>query len=129
VTDKNKTPPADARFDVKSAVLAGLAFAAVLAVFSYFLLGQRAYAAQTHVVEISGFEFQPAELTIREGDTVVWVNNDPVAHTSTADGGEWDSGLMASGDEWEFVADAAGEFEYACTPHPQMTASITVEAQ
>jgi len=38
-------------------------------------------------------------------------------HTSTADGGEW-----------EFVADAAGEFEYACTPHLQMTGSITVEA-
>jgi len=129
--DENKTPVARARFNVKPVLLAGLFFAAVLAAFSYLLLGQRAYSqggGQTHVIEISGLAFEPAELTVREGDTIIWVNVDPLVHTATADDGSWDSGLMASGDEWEFVADTAGEFDYTCTPHPQMTGSITVEA-
>ncbi len=32
--------------------------------------------AQTHTIEITSSGFEPRELTINEGDTVTWVNND-----------------------------------------------------
>ena len=36
--------------------------------------------AEEHVVGMEGWEFYPAELTIRVGDTVVWHNDDDTAH-------------------------------------------------
>ena len=38
------------------------------------------------VVEIREFKFEPATLTVHEGDTVEWKNDDNVPHTVTADG-------------------------------------------
>src|SRR6185312_3353306 len=34
----------------------------------------------THTVTIDGMQFQPAALTVKAGDSVVWVNNDPFPH-------------------------------------------------
>lgn len=84
-------------------------------------------AAEEHIVEIRNLEFTPAQLTIAPGDTVTWINNDVLVHTSTADDGSWDSGSLANGDEWSVTFDEAGEFDYSCTPHPVMTGVIIVE--
>jgi len=42
---------------------------------------QKATAQTTHYVTISGFAFDPQNLTIKQEDTVMWTNNDPVIHT------------------------------------------------
>ncbi len=36
---------------------------------------------KVHTVEIKQMKFQPAELIVQKGDTVVWINNDIVAHS------------------------------------------------
>jgi len=41
---------------------------------------------RTRTIAIDGMRFEPADLTIRAGDTIVWVNKDLFAHTATADG-------------------------------------------
>lgn len=77
-------------------------------------------------ITIEDFAFSGAE-TVSVGDTVEVTNNDSVGHTWTADGGEFDSGTLSSGDTFEHTFDEAGEFDYFCSIHPNMTGSITVE--
>ena len=45
-------------------------------------------------VTISDFSFQPSVVTIQAGATVTWTNQDPMAHTVTADDGSFDSGML-----------------------------------
>ncbi len=79
------------------------------------------------VVIIRGFAFEPAEVRVRTGERVTWINCDEDAHTSTSDGGEWASPLLAPGDAFTARFDAAGELAYHCEPHPFMTGRVIVE--
>ena len=51
-----------------------------------------------HTVTIDGASFSPADLTVKAGDTIVWVNKDLLAHTATAKGGAFDSKVIQPGD-------------------------------
>jgi plastocyanin len=81
-------------------------------------------APRAHVVEIRGFAFAPARLNVAEGDTVVWRNADIVPHTATAAPG-FDSGSIAAGGEWRWVA-TAGDYSYLCSFHPTMRGDLSV---
>ena len=53
---------------------------------------------KVHIVEIKQMKFQPAELIVQKGDTVVWINNDIVAHDVTEEPSKaWTSSLMPVG--------------------------------
>ncbi len=80
----------------------------------------------THTVVIEGLKFVPQTLTVKRGDTVVWVNKDPYPHTATAKG-MFDSGSIADGASWKYTARRAGEHPYICTFHPNMKAILRVE--
>jgi plastocyanin len=89
--------------------------------------------ATEHIVEIvEPLDFSPAEITIAPGDTVTWVNNTDVVHTSTADpdlaedpnnvqlpeGAEtWHSGNIEPGEEYSVTLDVPGTYMYICYPH------------
>ena len=61
------------------------------------------------------------------GDTISWTNDESsTAHTTTSDDGLWDSGSLSAGGTFEHTFDAAGTFDYICSIHPSMTATITV---
>lgn len=77
-------------------------------------------------VEIRELKFQQAEITVAPGTTVRWVNRDPLAHTTTAEG-SWDSGFMEPDAVFERVFTEVGRHEYLCTPHPFMTGVVVVE--
>lgn len=83
-------------------------------------------APAVHTVTIDGFEFHPAELTVSNGDVVVWVNKDPVPHTATAARTSFDSGTIAAGGSFRFTATSAGRFDYVCTLHPTMKGALIV---
>ena len=104
--------------------IASLAFVVAALWFSL----NHAHAAQTHIVEIEDFIFSPSVLTVQQGDTVIFVNNDIVPHTATASNGSWDSGDMQQDGEWSFVASDEGVFDYFCTYHPRMVGILTVMA-
>jgi plastocyanin len=70
--------------------------------------------------------YDPAQLTVGVGDTVVWTNTGEIDHTVTADDGSFDSGTISPGETFEFTFDKEGEFAYHCDPHPFMVASIVV---
>ena len=82
------------------------------------------------IVVIQDFTFSPAQVRIRPGTKVTWVNCGPagdVSHTSTADGGAWNSGLLAPGATFTREFATAGVLPYHCDPHPGMRGTVTVE--
>ena len=85
-----------------------------------------AAAPARHQVVIEAVAYAPTVLTVHRGDTVVWVNRDPFPHTATA-AGTCDSGAIAAGASWKYVATKAGAFDYLCTLHPNMKGTLKVE--
>jgi len=81
---------------------------------------------RSHEVVIRNLAFEPAVLTVAQGDTVVWRNTDFVPHTATAREGTWDSKTIAASGEWRVVARAPGRHAYYCVFHPNMTGEIDV---
>lgn len=82
---------------------------------------------KTHHVAIRAMQFDPAELTVATGDTVVWTNLDVVPHTVTSDAtsiATFDSQSMSNKQEWRLVVTAAGELSYVCTFHPTMRGKL-----
>ncbi len=79
------------------------------------------------LIVIRDFTFGPGEVRVRAGDRVTWLNCDEDQHTSTADGGQWASGLLSPGDAFTQDFPTAGEFTYHCEPHPFMTGRVIVE--
>jgi plastocyanin len=83
--------------------------------------------AATHTVKIEGMQFQPATITAKAGDRIVWRNADLVPHTVTARG-RFDSGAIAPGRSWEHQVPATpGRYDYICTFHPGMKATLVVQ--
>jgi len=82
---------------------------------------------ETINIQINNYAFNPAELEINQGDTVIWTNMDSVKHTVTSDSGdELDSSLLSSDETYSHTFNEAGEFAYHCTPHPMMKGKIIV---
>jgi len=80
----------------------------------------------THRVVIDGLKYEPETLTVKRGDTIVWVNKDPFPHTVTA-AGKFDSHDIAADRSWKYVARVAGEYRYLCTLHPTMKGVLRVD--
>jgi len=80
---------------------------------------------QTHTIVIEGMRFEPADLTVHPGDTVVWMNKDLFAHTATAEGG-FDSRQIDPGGSWRLTLQTPGDLPYICTLHPTMKAIVRV---
>jgi plastocyanin len=76
---------------------------------------------------IVDFAFQPATITIRAGDTIVWNQAGDVNHTVTSRSGGFDSGTMSTGDTYSRTFTSAGTINYVCVFHGQMQGRIVVE--
>lgn len=92
--------------------------------------GQSSAGTSEVIVRIVNFEFDPAELTIPAGATVIWVNTDTTQHTVVAkrDGATiFDSGILEVGASFAFTFTEPGTYDYICGLHPNMTARVIVE--
>ena len=76
--------------------------------------------------EIRDFAFEPAELTVPPGSTVIWRNAGDAPHTVTASGGSFDSEMITAGGSWARTFETAGTFTYVCAFHPQMKGVVEV---
>lgn len=80
----------------------------------------------TNAVNISGMAF-PETTTVKKGATVTWTNKDGFAHTVTSDDGtSFNSGNLAGGATFSFVANTAGSFAYHCNYHSNMHGTLVV---
>ncbi len=82
--------------------------------------------AATHQVSIINMSFQPANLTIAAGDTVVFANQDNAPHTATDDAGAFDTGRLTNGQSAHLTFPSTGQFAYHCDIHRMMKGTITV---
>lgn len=83
-------------------------------------------AIAKHTVEIKAMKFQPAELVVKSGDTVVWVNRDIVPHDVTEEPGKaWASSVMPAGASWSLVVTKSAD--YYCSIHLVMKGKLLVE--
>ena len=80
---------------------------------------------RVHTVEITGMRFLPAELKIRKGDTVVWINKDLVAHTVSDESKGWTSPIIRAGESWKTTVNVSTR--YFCSIHPVMKGQIAFE--
>lgn len=72
--------------------------------------------------------YHPDVVTVQRGTTVVWKNADASAHTMTSrEIGRFDSGVMGPADEFQFIFETSGTFEYYCMIHPVMVGSVQVQ--
>ena len=87
-------------------------------------------AAEPVGLEIAGFAYCPANVTVAAGAEVVWTNADLAPHTVTYDGPEGvvDSGSMAQGQAWSTRFGRPGTYRYYCRFHPGMTGTIYVDS-
>lgn len=70
--------------------------------------------------------FQPSELVIEEGDTVVWINRDIVAHDVTEESNKtWASSALTTGQSWKKVFTESAN--YYCAIHQVMKGKIVVQ--
>ena len=81
----------------------------------------------TKTVEIQGFRFRPANITIKRGTRVRWINRDSAAHTVTANNGAFNSGLLRKGETFSRTFRTVGKRAYHCNPHPYMRGSVVVQ--
>ncbi|CAN5814778.1 hypothetical protein BH18ACT17_BH18ACT17_13880 [soil metagenome] len=76
-------------------------------------------------VELSGACFTPTTLFVDPGQTIAFVNRDPIAHNVSGSGwGHYED--MDGGDRYTTSFADEGVYAYACTLHPGMTGSIVV---
>jgi plastocyanin len=98
-----------------------------LAAVALGMLGSPASpAGTTQSILMNGIAFAPKQVTVHVGDTLVWANQDIVAHTATAKDKSWDVNVLP-GKSGRTAMKAAGTFDYICRYHPNMTGEVIVE--
>lgn len=92
-------------------------------------------------IDVADNVFEPAEITVAAGTTVVWTQSGSAPHTVTADDASLDSHpdcpadatkCMAAGDTFEFTFEEPGTYAYYCKLHGApggigMAGVVTVE--
>jgi plastocyanin len=77
-------------------------------------------------IKAAGFAFAPKSVTVKKGQKVTWTNSDPASHNVTSSDGTIKSKDFAQGGSFTYTATKAGTFDYICTIHPQMKATLIV---
>ncbi len=78
-------------------------------------------------MEIANFTFSQKTITVPVGTTVIWYNSDSTSHTVTTIDPLFDSGTIPTGETFNYTYEQTGTYEYFCTIHPYMTATVIVE--
>ncbi|HEV2251551.1 MAG TPA: cupredoxin domain-containing protein, partial [Candidatus Limnocylindria bacterium] len=89
-------------------------------------LAPGAALATSRSVVIQDFTFVPQTATINVGESVTWINNDPLNHTATSDTGAFDTGAIPASGNRTVSFSTAGTFAYHCSVHPSMKGTIVV---
>lgn len=84
---------------------------------------------QTKNVEISDFAFNPQEITINKGDSIMWTNKDTASHTIVSDtGSEINSPYaLTNGQTYVHTFNTVGTYDYHCSIHASMKGRVIVQ--
>ncbi len=93
------------------------------------LVSFSAFAGDVVEVGIANYKFDPAEVHIKVGDRVRWVNREKRTSHSvvfTEEGGR-ESDRMFPDESWERTFVSPGRYPYSCGPHPEMKGIVVVQ--
>jgi len=96
----------------------------VAALLSIAAMAVPAHAATIQIV-MENLVISPAEVSIKAGDTIEWINKDVFAHTATARNGDFDVTIPPKKTVTS-VVQKPGTIEYYCRFHPNMKAVLTI---
>ncbi len=83
-------------------------------------------AGTVMVQMVAPMSFSPKVVTVARGTTVMWMNADTIAHTSTSTTGLWDSGPVAPGASFSRPFNDVGTFPYFCTIHGMIQSGTVI---
>lgn len=89
------------------------------------------YVPQTYTVTINDFSYSPAEITVKVGDSITFVNDGayPRSATSFVGGREiFNSGVLGPGQSATIRFMEMGTFEYYSVTHVAMRGTVVVES-
>jgi plastocyanin len=87
--------------------------------------------ADSALVLVKGFLFQPDAIRLPAGTTVTWENSDQILHTATAGvpdaaSGLFDGQMNGADTSFSHTFDTPGTFVFFCSRHPHMRGEVTV---
>lgn len=92
----------------------------------FFFLTMTAFPARAETIKVAieKLVFSPIDIEARVGDTIEWINEDPLAHTATVKSG-WEV-MIPPRKTGSQTLKAAGSVDYYCRFHPNMKGRIVV---
>ena len=96
----------------------------IAALLSLAAMAVPAQAATIQIV-MENLLISPAEISVKAGDTIEWINKDVFAHTATARNGDFDVTLQPKKTVTSVVT-KPGTVDYYCRFHPNMKAVLIV---
>jgi plastocyanin len=96
-----------------------------LSLLSAISCAEPTLAVETIRITIDKLKFTPTQVSAHVGDTIEWVSSDFVGHTATARNKDWDVAIPPKG-TGRVMLQHAGDVDYFCRFHPNMTGRISV---
>ena len=78
-------------------------------------------------IKIDNFSFAPQTLEITAGTTVTWTNKDDVPHNVVSTDKIFKSKTMDTDEKFSYTFTKPGTYNYFCSIHPRMTATVVVK--
>ncbi|MFA6333840.1 MAG: cupredoxin family copper-binding protein [Methanoregula sp.] len=81
-----------------------------------------------NTINIKNMAYDPAEITVKAGSIVRWVNRDSVVHSVvfSKDSKINPSGILRNSEGFSVKFYEAGTYPYSCGIHPEMTGTVIV---
>jgi len=80
-----------------------------------------------NTVRINDFTFEPANITVKAGSIVRWVNRDAVPHRIKFEDEHFSQILLGSSQSGSQKFNEPGVYPYICLIHPEMHGTVIVE--
>lgn len=83
--------------------------------------------ARVRIVDVHGRDaFEPHQIKVRAGTTVVWTNYSSAQHTVTDQNGKWSSANFGRHQSYSRRFTRPGRYDYICGLHGYMTGVVVV---
>lgn len=93
------------------------------------LVSLAAFAGETVEVAIANYQYAPAEVHIKAGDSVRWINREKRTSHSIVfpQEGGLESDRLFPDEAWAREFLKPGRYPYSCGPHPEMKGLVIVD--
>lgn len=85
------------------------------------------FADKPAEIKIDNFSFTPSTITVAAGTQVHWTNRDDIPHTVVSEDKSFKSKALDTDDQFSYTFSKPGTYNYFCSLHPKMTATVVVK--